>query len=200
MEVIPHLLIIVTLLLAACGGASDTSMPLPTAAPESAVTIRFARSHGMGGRGSRALLVFRRLANSFQDEHPHIKVQIAELELAFGSTIADAAKQADCFVWSSREPEPAALEAVLSLQPVLDADPSFPIDDFYPSLLAQFAWQGELRGLPSEAMPYVLKINKDLFDDAGVPYPGVDWTTDDLTRMAIALTRGQGDDKQFARG
>ena len=198
MKAIPQsILIAVTLLLAACGGASDTPTPSPTDVPESAVTIRFARSHGMGGSGSSALLTFRRLADSFQDAHPHIEVQIAELELGRGSTIADAADQADCFVWSSREPEPADLAAVLSLQPALDADPSFPIDDFYPSLLAQFTWQGELRGLPSEAMPYVLKINKDLFDAAGVPYPAPDWTTDDLTQTAIALTRGQGDDKQY---
>jgi len=43
----------------------------------------------------------------------------------------------------------------------------------------------------------VMYYNKDLFDAAGLPYPSVDWTTDDFLELAVALTQGQDENKQY---
>jgi len=108
----------------------------------------------------------------------------------------DIAESADCFGWSPSFQEPGSAEAIISLDPFLEADP-LTADDFYPSLLKQFHWQGQTWGLPGQAIPYVIKYNKNLFDAAGVNYPAPNWTTDDFLELAIALTRGEGEDKQY---
>jgi multiple sugar transport system substrate-binding protein len=44
----------------------------------------------------------------------------------------------------------------------------------------------------------VMEYNKDLFDEAGVAYPTVDWTTDDFLDKAAALTEGEDEEsKQY---
>ena len=55
-----------------------------------------------------------------------------------------------------------------------------------------------LYGLPKDFTPRAYYFNKKLFDDAGVPYPTADWTTNDLLEKAKALTKGEdGPDKQY---
>jgi ABC-type glycerol-3-phosphate transport system substrate-binding protein len=43
----------------------------------------------------------------------------------------------------------------------------------------------------------VVNYNKDLFDGANIPYPGLDWTASDFLEMAVALTQGEDEDKQY---
>jgi ABC-type glycerol-3-phosphate transport system substrate-binding protein len=45
--------------------------------------------------------------------------------------------------------------------------------------------------------PYVVEYNKDLFDAADLDYPPLDWTPDDFLALAVALTQGGDDDKQY---
>src|SRR5690606_27405849 len=40
--------------------------------------------------------------------------------------------------------------------------------------------------------------NKNLFDEAGVPYPTEDWTWDDFADMAEQLSSGSGADRTYA--
>jgi ABC-type glycerol-3-phosphate transport system substrate-binding protein len=129
--------------------------------------------------------------------HHHITVEVKKLRYSRETTIADLAEQADCFDWSPPQGTSGDLEAIFSLEPFLEADSSFSLADFYPSLLAQFTRQGQLYGLPGHAVPYVVKYNVDLFDAAGRAYPAPDWTTDDFLQTAIALTRGSSEDRQY---
>lgn len=73
---------------------------------------------------------------------------------------------------------------------VADAEPQTAgdVNDYYPGIL-QTAYQGDgLYGLPWIAQPVVVYFNKGLFDAAGVDYPTADWTWDDFTTTAKALT------------
>jgi len=187
-------------MLAACGvGRSRNPSPSPpaTVMPAEAVTITYSPSQGGAARGPDPHRGLRELATRFQETHPHITVEIQPPDLHSGMGIQDMARSADCFAWYPRLRDAEIREVILNLQPFLDSDPSFTLDDFYPSLLEPFIWQGQLWGLPGDAQPYVIKYNKDLFDAAGVDYPSVGWTTDDFLRAAVLLTRGRGQEKQY---
>ena len=169
-------------------------------AGETSVTIAF--SPGVGAFNS--IQAYRDAAREFQELHPDIQVEVKMPD--FGDTIGvkGMAENADCFQWSPEIQDPASRALILNLKPFLDADPSFTTDDFYPALLEQFTWQGQPWALPAELQPYVIEYNKDLFDAAGVDYPGLDgsaelkvWTTDDLLELAVALTQGEGEEKQY---
>jgi multiple sugar transport system substrate-binding protein len=161
---------------------------------EEVTTITF--SPGMGAVSN--MQAYRDAAREFHETHPDIKVEVEMPEFMGGPIgMQSMAENADCFQWSPDIQDPEDRAAVLSLEPFLDADPSFNTDDFYPSLLEQFTWQGQRWGLPAELQPYVIEYNKDLFDAAGVDYPALDWTTDDFTELAVALTQGEGEAKQY---
>lgn len=158
-----------------------------------AVTIVFSSS-SFKSITPHALQPYRDLAEEFQRAHPDI---VVEVKLPVGRTMKAVAQDADCFSWAPYFQEPEDLESVLSLEPFLDADLSLNTDDFFPSLLRPFVRQGQLWGLPSQAMPEIIKYNRDLFDAAGVDSPAVDWTTDDFLEVAVALTQGEGEEKQY---
>jgi multiple sugar transport system substrate-binding protein len=177
--------------------------PVPTvvvAAPsgqdeagDEAVLVTF--SPGIGAFNMQA---YRDAAQQFSEAYPEIRVEV-EMPDFLGSTpnIKSLAEAADCFQWTADMKNPESQAAILGLGPFLDADPSFTTDDFYPSLLEQFTWQGQLWGLPAELQPFIVEYNKDLFDAAGLDYPALDWTTDDFVETAAALTKGEGEAKQY---
>lgn len=178
--------------------------PMPTvvvAAPEEekpvgegVVTIIF--NAGVGVLSAQA---YRDAAQQFHEAHPAIQVEIQMPDLTDASiSMQSVAESADCFQWIPDIQNPENQAAILGLKPFLDADPSFTTDDFYPSVLERFAWQGQHWGLPVELQPYVIEYNKALFDAARVDEPALDWTTDDFVELAAALTRGEGEDKQYS--
>lgn len=56
---------------------------------------------------------------------------------------------------------------------------------------------GNLYGLPIKQTRWLVYYNKDLFDEAGIPYPSDDWTWDEFRETAKTLTKGEGADKQW---
>jgi multiple sugar transport system substrate-binding protein len=164
-----------------------------TPAAEGAVTIVF-----VPGLGSLNLEPFRDLATQFHEAHPDIVVNVKMADFLSGAPSLPAmAEGADCFEWYPSFQEAANREAILSLAPFVDADTAFNIGDYLPQALKQFTWQGQLMGLPADITPYVIEYNKDLFDAAGVDYPALDWTWDDFLALAVKLTQGEGDTKQY---
>ena len=177
--------------------------PVPTvvvAAPEAeepagegAVTIIF--NAGVGVLSAQA---YRDAAQQFHEAHPDIQVEIQMPDLTDTSiSMQSVAESSDCFQWVPDIQNPENQAAILGLKPFLDADPSFTTDDFYPSVLERFTWQGQLWGLPVELQPYIIEYNKDLLEAARVDDPALDWTTDDFVELAAALTQGEGEDKQY---
>jgi multiple sugar transport system substrate-binding protein len=164
-------------------------------ASEGAQTITF-----IPGLGSLNLEPYRDLAQRFSEEHPDISVEVKMIDLMGGSapTLPSMAGTSDCFQWYPSFQDAENRESILPLDPFLDADPSFTTGDFFPQVLDQFRWQGQLLGLPADITPYVVEYNQDLFDAAGVDVPALDWTTDDFLATAVALTQGEEEEtKQY---
>jgi multiple sugar transport system substrate-binding protein len=167
--------------------------PKETPVNQNATTIKFSI-----GSGVFNVQAYRDLAKRFTEANPDIIVDVKTPDLTNTSIdIPTVAKDVDCFMWAPSLQDPKNLEAILNLEPFLDADKSFDKTDFYPATIEQFTEQGQLWGLPAEVTPYVIEYNKDLFDAAKVAYPKAGWTMDDFLATAKALTKGDGKDKQY---
>jgi multiple sugar transport system substrate-binding protein len=179
--------------------AAADSAPIVVATPPAAVAaqpdatkIAFGALPGPGGPDA-----IRKLADSFNQAHPDIFVQIKDI--AFGSgplTMNDVAASNDCFAWYS-PPQQNEITATLDLQPLIDADADFKLDDYPPVLLAPFRQGDELHGLPTSVSFRMLSYNQTAFDAAGIAYPTAKWTIDDLVDAAQKLTKGSDKDKQY---
>lgn len=60
--------------------------------------------------------------------------------------------------------------------------------DFSPSIWKSNIIDGKMYGLPYFDMSQVVVYNKKLFDQAGVPYPTENWTSQDMLQIAQKLT------------
>jgi multiple sugar transport system substrate-binding protein len=185
-------LLVPVLLLAACaGGAAGTPAPSPGPGPSPVpapqppsrepVTITFAcRGYEQGD--------FTRLAESFEQANPGIHVQLV-LTGENDWTVEPLAVKADTFLHASLAPEDWSF--LLDLTPFVD-ESSFPSDDFFPGALDHFRWQGRLYGLPARLSLVLVFYDREMFDQAGLPYPRAGWSWDDLISTAARLTERQG--------
>jgi multiple sugar transport system substrate-binding protein len=80
---------------------------------------------------------------------------------------------------------------------LIQSDPTFNVDDFYPEILDFFKYQGHIYMLPGAYDVQRIFYNKKMFDDAKLAYPTEDWTWEDFKNMSAALTKGEGVDKQY---
>lgn len=133
-----------------------------------------------------------KIYRDFEKENPGVIVQeesipdayVAKISLAYVAKaepdvlMLDASSSA-LFIHS---------EIVTDLTPLIDADPTFHLDDYYPNVV-DIARRGKaLYAIPQDFTPMVVYYNKRLFDKAGVPYPTSDWTFDQFRTIAQKLT------------
>ncbi len=167
--------------------AQATPIPVAVASPEpqgqaGTVAIDFAPPPGVDATAYRAL------ASAFNQSQSDVQVHVVT---------PDQARTADCFAEMRSVEDDSTRAELLDLQPLVDADPSLPLNDFYPSFLDSFRFQGDLWGIPTQAEVRLVFYNRALFDTAGVPYPMQGWTLDDFLSRAVALTQGDGAEKQY---
>ncbi|MCO5199005.1 MAG: extracellular solute-binding protein [Anaerolineae bacterium] len=141
---------------------------------------------------------YRDLANEFETQFPDYDIEVRAPNFNQETLdLATLAQGADCFISQAGITDPQFRATLLPLNPFVDADAAFDLDDFYPALLNQFQDQGQLWGLPAELNPTVLEYNRELFDAAGVDYPEPGWSIGDFLDAAIALTAGDGEFKTY---
>ncbi len=61
-------------------------------------------------------------------------------------------------------------------------------EDFIPTLIDAFTFDGKTYGIPKDFNTLGMFYNKDLFDKAGLEYPTDDWTWDNLKEASAKLT------------
>ena len=163
--------------------------PVP-GAPQGATTITF-------GTQRRYIDQIRQMATAFNQNNPGVFVDIKDTATDRGpQPLADVANTTDCFAdFSPPIPDPA--KNVLDLQPLIDADANFQLDDYPPALLAPFKNGTELYGLPYVVDFRVLNYNQTAFDAADLAHPTATWTLDDFLNAAQRLTSTTGKVKQY---
>ncbi len=139
---------------------------------------------------------FGKLADAFNQANPDAEVRLRtitvqeamEVDDPYADIMLDEEWGIDAFFSGrGRTQRLADTGRILNLQPLLEADPAWEPGDFYPAVLSQFQQANDLWGVPTEFVPLVMFYNRDLFDQAGVPYPQPGWTRDDFLATTVAL-------------
>jgi multiple sugar transport system substrate-binding protein len=139
----------------------------------------------------------RRLANQFQEEQSDIAVRFLEID-AYTADAINQIADSDCFVGNAQswQDEERRMN-LLPLTPLLELDGDLDSDEFYPVLLESLMIDGQLWGLPAWIHAPSLEYNRELFAEAGIPDPPLDWTLDDFLDIALQVTTGEGETKQY---
>jgi multiple sugar transport system substrate-binding protein len=176
------------LLLGACGKPpQQTAAPPTEPVTGAAVDITF-----MMWGAPEELEVWQAVVDDFEKANPaiHVQVDVSDWDsywtklntLVAGGTPPDIfAMDAPYYLdWQSRG-------ALLNLQPYIDKTPGF-LESFFPQTLTAYKVAEGYFGLPRDFQTIVVFFNKEMFDEADIPYPDPDWTYDDLRQVAKQLT------------
>ncbi|MCL4869816.1 MAG: extracellular solute-binding protein [Anaerolineae bacterium] len=182
-------LLLCLLFLTACkrSGADDSplqSTVSPVTTTFTTITLAVAEANLSG---------YRPLIEQFEAQHSHIRVRlVAESEIVSTEEpdrIAALASSADLFAYSPTIHENQ--QYLLDLRPLLNADPTFDVNDFLPGLLDS---EDSMWSLSVAASYPLIFFDKTAFDAAGLAYPEPGWTLDEFLAAARALTRWEGDE------
>lgn len=153
--------------------------------------------------GPEEIAIIKKMVAAFESENPDIKVKIIhaanymdKLHVMIGGGIPP-----DLFYLGDDNFTAFADGGALqSMEQFRRTDTLFDEEDYYELPLKAFIYNGELYGLPISWTPLVLYYNKDIFDEAGVPYPDSSWTWQDFLEAAKRMTKdlnGDGEPDQF---
>jgi ABC-type glycerol-3-phosphate transport system substrate-binding protein len=187
--------------LAGCSQALPTAGPTPT--PRSAA--------GMDGEEGNTIVTFaidewsrsmyEPLAEEFHSLHPDITVQMATIpefsspdeaeQFNYIRTLATTADTA--ILWGGWSLAMGAGTYFRDLGPLIDSDPSFQADDFWPGMLSSCEdTEGRVIGIPTSGYFSGIYYNEQAFESAGVPKPTPGWTWEDFRRTVTAMARNEG--------
>jgi len=102
----------------------------------------------------------------------------------------------DVFMWWNF-PGLAAKGGIQDLTDLVSGPSPLDLNIYFKEVLDYNRFGPGLYGLPKDFTPRAFYFNQTLFDEAGVPYPTADWTTEDMLAIAQKLTKGEGADKQY---
>ena len=146
------------------------------------------------------------LIPEFERTHPNIKVR---LNSSLGDTGYDAKLMTlvagnippdIVHITQQNFPFYAVKDVFLDLNPVIESDPTFDMDDYFKPVMDGLRYEGKLLGLPSDFSTIALIYNKDMFDKYRIPYPDETWDWDKFLWAAKKFTQdtdGDGAIDQF---
>jgi len=183
-------------LLAACG-AGATSQPAGDAGKtKQPVTLQWQSSTASGDQTRQQN--WDLLLDRFQQANPHITVQRAYLPSGehYDKVVVGLAGGSMPDLFNSivtRVPSWAAKGVTLRLDDIVKRS-KFDLNEFSPQSIESSRFKDKLYFLPQQDGFYILLYNKDLFDKAGVPYPGTTLKWDDIPAVAKKMTRDTNGD------
>nr|WP_269846531.1 sugar ABC transporter substrate-binding protein [Paenibacillus roseus] len=130
-------------------------------------------------------------ADLFMKDHPNIKIEWVDIgneRYQKTLTLISGGNPPDILYINDWTLPLATRGVLMPLDDFIKEDHSFNLDEFYPSIIDAYKLDGKLYGLPQDLSPTVIYYNKDLFDQANLPYPADDWTQDDFITAAKKLT------------
>ncbi len=131
------------------------------------------------------------LYKNFELDHPGVVIKREVVPDQYVSKMVldhDAGAQADILILDAAS---AALfinnHLVKNLQPQVQADPNFHLQDFYPSTLAIADRGKAIYAIPQDFTPMVIYYDKSKFIKYNVPFPKDNWDFADFLKTAKAL-------------
>jgi len=185
------IVVLLSLVVAACGGTPGSTTPSGSAGASAALSGDIRISGWSSSPTEDALL--QDSINTFMAANPNVKVKwepiAQDYETVLKTNLA-AGTEADVFYadifWIDSLMKTGKLLALDDLM----AKSGVKKDDFVPTLINAFSYQGKTYGIPKDFNTLGLVYNKDIFKAAGVAEPTNDWTWTDLSAAAKKLTTG----------
>lgn len=104
------------------------------------------------------------------------EVGYVDTESAFPGSYTVMSQQYDCYYLPNNIIAYSAVESLLSLDPLMQADPNFNRDDLLAGVLQQLQQNGQTWGYPMNIIPLSMRYNRQLFEQAGAVVPaGATW-------------------------
>jgi multiple sugar transport system substrate-binding protein len=175
-----------TLALAGCGGGGGGNSGSSTGGH-----VDITLWEGYTDIEAKAIKV---LADQFNAEHKNITVHVqfyGSNDYALQKVLAAIAggKPPDIsYLYGSWAPNIATNPGVVTLNKLIDQDPSFKWNDFWPAERAVATVNGKIVGVPALVDNLALVYNKKLFAKAGLAPPTANWTWTDFENAAVKLT------------
>ncbi len=139
------------------------------------------------------LKIYDRIFEKFRKTHPHINLRVLYITADYESKIltmfAGNTAPDVIFMYPNALPVWSSKNALREIEPFIEKDPDFNLNDYYPGMLRTFTYKGHLYGLPKDASASILYYNKEMFAKEGVEFPNESWTWDDFLEAAKRLTK-----------
>ena len=144
--------------------------------------------------------------NFFSENYPNI-TQNADWGVPWGeywtklpTQLAGGAPIDMCWMHDTHAKTFAANEWLLPLDDFLASFPAIAWpEDFYPSQVEAFQYEGKQYGFPYDWAPGGLYINLDMFEEAGLELPTEETTMEEFLDIALALTKDTDGDGEIDR-
>lgn len=139
--------------------------------------------------------ILQNLIDQFEKQNPDIPVKLDRVPYSDYSDkllTQFAAGLAPDVIFASSENMPNFYPRHLleDLNPYLEKDKSVNINAFYPVLLKTYRIKGHMYAMPRDIAPVcVVYYNKKAFDEAKLPYPKDNWTTQDFLKDCLKLQK-----------
>ena len=141
----------------------------------------------------------------FEKNHPDIKVKVDYVARGvyqkFLVELAGGAPPDVVYMNDTAYPDLVGRGAFHPLNPFISEDSTFSLDDFRPEALKFCTFDENLYFLPPTSGTIIIYYNRDLFDEAGIPYPEPGWTWEEFREICKKLTvdkNGDGKTDQYA--
>jgi len=139
------------------------------------------------------------LVDQFEAANPNIKVELISVPQGYDDKVLTAhaaGNTPDGFLmWNT----PQFVEAGIAeeLTSYVERD-NYDMDQYHPVMKKWAYYKGGLYGLPKDYTPRAIYYNKNVFDEAGIPYPESGWTFEDFKNTVSKLTNGlNGGDARY---
>lgn len=157
--------------------------------------------------------VMKKLLAAFEEANPNIKVKYNHIPDDYSNkmnTVLASGAAPDVFLCSDGDfGKWVTAGLIMNIQDQVETS-GIDLEDMWDSALGRYKYDGKLLGqgdlyaLPKDIGPTVLYYNKELFDEAGVPYPSAEtpMTFDEFLEMCQKLTKTDASGKitQYGTG
>ena len=144
--------------------------------------------------GENDLDINSRLAAAFEAQHPDIKVELLHTPDAYDDkirTMMVGGAAPDIVMLAESFGSYVNGGWLMPLDSMIESDPDFNLDDFFPLVVDAYRVNGSLYTLPMRWGPMILYYNKELFDQSAVAFPNPKWDWTAFLEAGKKLTRGE---------
>lgn len=134
--------------------------------------------------GDQALTILKKVVQDFERANPGITVKVEPVNYGnyqekLLTQVAARVAPDVAMMDPANFQRYARRQAILPLQPFMQKDPDFRLEEYYPQIVAAHSFSGQLYVLPRDIAPIgLIYYNKSHLRAAGLPDPPRDWTWD----------------------